>query len=152
MPALRRFAPLIAIVALLFLVAVGGAALANNNQTPDIDPRTATVNVGDDTRAPETTAGDDPASSDSRPPEENTGDDAADDAPPQDPVPAQEPGPAPAPAPAPQPQPQHQAPAPAPQPPLNYQYYDDDWDDDDWDDDDWDDGDDDDDWDDDWDD
>ncbi|AGF73249.1 hypothetical protein [Corynebacterium halotolerans] len=139
MPTLRRFAPLIAIVALLFIVAVGGAALANNNQTPDIDPRTATVSVGDDTGAPETAVGDGPATSEDRPSEQGTGNEGVDDAPAREPAPAPAPQPAPDPAPAPAPQPQYRAPAPAPQPPLNYQYYDDDWDDDDGDDDDWDD-------------
>ena len=61
MKSLPRFAPLIAILALLVLVAIGGSALANNTSTPEVDAETATVrlNTGAD---PGTPADDQPSS------------------------------------------------------------------------------------------
>lgn len=120
MKSLPRFAPLITILALLVLVAIGGSALANNRATPNVESEPATVSQ----RSTPTTSAYEPPATEA--PEEPTT--QIQESPVQPPVPA--------PAQIPQ----------APQVPLNYQYYDDDWDDDDDDfDDDWDDDDDDDD-------
>ncbi|BAC17045.1 hypothetical protein HMPREF0290_2491 [Corynebacterium efficiens YS-314] len=141
MKSLPRFAPLIAILVLLVLVAIGGSALANNTSAPEVDAETATVrlNTGSDPDLPR----DQPSSRSTTSPEAPEPDterqasfpaQSADTAP----IPDQVPAPA-----------YNPAPAPAPRVPLNYQYWEDD--DDDWDDD-WDDHDDndgDDDWDDD---
>lgn len=123
MDTIRRFAPLLAILTLFVLIALGGAALANNNATPDIDPATATLNVEE----PSPTV---PVPGTSRPTGEEPGTvDSAGGLGEQPAVPTPVPAPLP-------------APAPAPQPPLYYQDLDDgrddDWDDDDGDDD-WDD-------------
>lgn len=142
MNALPRFAPVIAILALLVLVAIGGSALANNTSTPQVDAETATVQMYQD---------DSPAAGAESSTEKSTSSSTSGESespaaqqlneqpvPEPAPVPAQAPAPAPVPAPVP-------AYNPAPQVPLNYQYWgdDDDWDDDDydddWDDDDWDD-------------
>lgn len=141
MKSLPRFAPLIAILALLVLVAIGGSALANNTSAPEVDAETATVrlNTGIDPGTPP----DQPSSSSMTSPA--APEPAAEG---QDPFPAQSPNTAPIPAKVPAPA-YNPVPAPAPQVPLNYQYWDDGDDDDDWDgwddydDDDWDDGDDD---------
>ena len=120
MKSLPRFAPLITILALLVLVAIGGSALANNRATPNVESEPATVRQ----RSTPTTSAYEPPATEA--PEEPTT--QIQESPVQPPVPA--------PAQITQ----------APQVPLNYQYYDDDWDDDDDDDfdDDWDDDDDDD--------
>lgn len=143
MKSLPRFAPLIAILALLVLVAIGGSALANNTSAPEVDAETATVrlNTGIDPSTPR----DQPSSrsmTSPEAPEPGTEGQASAPAQPADtaPIPTQMPAPA-----------YNPAPAPVPQVPLNYQYWDDDGDDDGDDNDDWDDYDDDDD-DDDWDD
>ncbi|ALC04768.1 putative secreted protein [Corynebacterium deserti GIMN1.010] len=115
MNSLPRYAPLISILALLVLVTIGGSALANNNSAPQVENQPATMSL--DPTTP-------PASDQSASPTTATQESA---------LPAPEPAPTQVPArQAPQPQPQ------APPVPLNYQYYDDDWDDDsedDWDDD-----------------
>ena len=61
-------AMVLAIFALLVLIGVGGATLANNNQSPDIDPATATLNVMDGPATVTSTA--------PPPTEEETADDA----------------------------------------------------------------------------
>lgn len=137
MKSLPRFAPLIAILALLVLVAIGGSALANNTSAPEVDAEIATVRLN--TSSDQSTPPDQPSSQpmiSTAAPEPDTQRPAQVPAPSPDtaPIPAQVPPPA-----------SNPVPAPVPQVPLNYQYWDD-GDDDDWDDYD------DDDWDDDWDD
>ena len=140
MKSLPRFAPLIAILALLVLVAIGGSALANNTSTPEVDAETATVRLN---------TGVDPSTPADQPSSRSMTSNAASEPDTEDqaPAPAHSPDTAPIPAQVPAPA-YNPSPAPAPQVPLNYQYWDDDWDDDyDWDD--YDDDGDDDDWDDD---
>ncbi|MDO5671111.1 MAG: hypothetical protein Q4G50_14065, partial [Corynebacterium sp.] len=43
MSTLQRFAPLLAILGLLVLVAAAGSVLANNSSAPNIDPAGATI-------------------------------------------------------------------------------------------------------------
>ena len=57
MPTLRRFAPLLAILGLLALVAAAGSVLANNSSTPAIDPAGATITREADTRVTVTSNG-----------------------------------------------------------------------------------------------
>lgn len=135
MKSLPRFAPLIAILALLVLVAIGGSALANNTSAPEVDAETATVrlNTGIGPGTPSDQLSSRSMTSPAVP---------EPDAESQAPLPAESPDTAPIPAQVPAPA-YNPAPAPAPQVPLNYQYWDDDGDDDDdwddYDDDDWDD-------------
>ncbi|WP_257162269.1 hypothetical protein [Corynebacterium cystitidis] len=160
MASLRKFAPIIAIIALLVLVAIGGAALANNNQAPNVPEEAAhiTLNPGASTDGEESTTSensepDNPDdSSDPANPANKDGGNSGDEQGFHDEhhAPAPPPPPAPAPAHAPAPQQQYIPPAPAPVYTQPYipapQFDDDDWDDwDDWDDDwdDWDDWDDD---------
>lgn len=110
MKTLPRYAPLITILALLVLVAIGGSALANNRSTPNVESEPATI-----THTPISTT-----SVEEQP---NT-------APAETPPTTQEVHETPVQTPV---SPPVQVPQP-PQVPLNYQYYDDDdydgWDDD----------------------
>ncbi|ANE03005.1 hypothetical protein [Corynebacterium crudilactis] len=140
MKTLPRFAPLITILALLVLVAIGGSALANNRSTPQVESEPATISQHPATSTARSETQTTEPNADSQPGQDSARDDGH--APHPAPAPVQASVPAQAPAPAPAPTPAYVPPAPAPQVPLNYQYYDDDWDDDDyddWDDDDWDD-------------
>lgn len=125
MKSLPRFAPLLTILVLLALVAIGGTALANNSSIPKVDAEPATIKLN-----PTTLSSAAPISSSApalaAPSSATT---------PVDPAPA----PPPAPQQAAVPPTSAPQPAPTPQVPLNYQYYEDDWDDsgddlDDWDD------------------
>ncbi len=135
MSAVKRYAPVLSIVGLLLLVAFGGGALANNQQSPQVAPADATIELSpaQGTATSQMERSTEPGSAAPDEPAEETG--GADPAPlvPAAPVqPAQPAQPAP------------------PQPPVavhTYPDWDDDWDDDDewdddWDDDDWDDDDD----------
>jgi hypothetical protein len=134
MSAVKRYAPVLAIVGLLLLVAFGGGALANNQQAPQVAPADATIELSPTQGTATSQAG--------RPTEPGSvaPDEAAEETAVADPAPRAPAAPAQPAAPV--------QPAP-PQPPVavhTYPDWDDDWDDDDddewdddWDDDDWDD-------------
>lgn len=118
MKSLPRFAPLLTILVLLALVAIGGTALANNSSIPKVDAEPATIKLN-----PTTPSSAAPISSSA----------------PALAAPSSATPPAPTPQQAAVPPASVPQPAPMPQVPLNYQYYEDDWDDsgddlDDWDD------------------